>query len=88
MRIVLDTNVSCQVSSSPGLRPRSWAPGPNRLDLLATVDILGEYTRVATRLSKKYPSVDAESVIDLVIRVSRIVEPAPVPADACDRFPS
>ncbi len=37
----------------------------------------------ATRLSKKYPSVDVESVIDLVIRESRIVEPTPVAANAC-----
>jgi len=48
------------------------------------VDILAEYRHGATRLSKKYPSVDVAAVIDLVIRESRIVEPAPVAADACD----
>jgi len=85
MRIVLDTNVLMSgvfFSGPPSQVLSAWADG--RLDLLATVDILGEYRRVATRLSKKYPSVDVDSVIDLVIRESRIVEPAPVPADACD----
>ncbi|MCP3979099.1 MAG: putative toxin-antitoxin system toxin component, PIN family [bacterium] len=60
----------------------AWADG--RLDLLATVEILAEYQGVATRLAKKYPSVDAASVIDLVIRESRIVEPALVADTACD----
>ncbi len=85
MRIVLETNVLVSgvfFSGPPSQILSAWADG--RFDLLATVDILGEYRRVATRLSKKYPSVDVESVIDLVIRESRIVEPAPVAADACD----
>ena len=85
MRIVLDTNVLMSgvfFSGPPAQILSAWADG--RLDLLATVDILGECRRVAARLSKKYPSVEVESVIDLVIRESRIVEPAPVPADACD----
>jgi len=85
MRIVLDTNVLISgvlFSGPPSQILSAWADG--RLDLLATVDILAEYRRVATRLSKKYPSVDVESVIDLVIRESRIVEPAPVADDACD----
>ncbi len=85
MRIVLDTNVLMSgvfFSGPPAQILSAWADG--HLDLLATVDILGEYRRVAARLSKKYPSVDGEQVIDLVIRESRIVEPAPVASDACE----
>jgi putative PIN family toxin of toxin-antitoxin system len=52
--------------------------------LLATVEILAEYRRVGSRLSKKYASVDVDPVLDLVVRESRIVEPFPVAADACD----
>jgi len=47
------------------------------------VDILAEYRRVGDRLGKKYPSVDLDPVLDLVIRESRIVEPVPIDADAC-----
>ena len=35
-------------------------------------------------MGEQYPSVDIGSVLDLVIRESRIVEPVPQPADACD----
>ena len=89
MRIVLDTNVLISgvlFSGPPSQILSAWADG--RLDFLATLDILSEYRRVATRLSKKYPSVDVESVVDLVIRESRIVEPAPVAANACDDQPT
>lgn len=60
----------------------AWAEG--RLELLVTVDILTEYRRVGRRLSRQYPSVDIDSVLDLVIRENRIVEPFPVPEDVCD----
>ena len=53
-------------------------------DLVATVEILTEYRRVARRLARQYPSVDVDPVLDLVIRESRIVRPAPVPVDSCD----
>jgi len=47
------------------------------------VDILAEYRRVGDRLGKKYPSVDLDPVLDLVIRESRIMEQVPIRADAC-----
>jgi putative PIN family toxin of toxin-antitoxin system len=85
MRIVLDTNVLVSgvfFSGPPSRILDAWADG--RFDLLATVDILAEYRRVAVHLSERYPSVEAGSVIDFVIRESRIVQPAPVAVDACD----
>lgn len=85
MRIVLDTNVLMSgifFAGPPASILAAWAEG--RLELLATVEILAEYRRVGSRLSKKYASVDIEPVLDLVVRESRIVKPFPVPADACD----
>ncbi len=85
MRIVLDTNVLMSgifFSGPPASILSAWAEG--RLELLATVEILTEYRPVGSRLSRLYPTVDVDSVSDLVIRESRIVEPAPVPEDACD----
>lgn len=85
MRIVLDTNVLMSgifFSGPPASILAAWAEG--RLELLATVEILAEYRRVGSRLSRQYPSIDAKPVLDLIVRESRIVEPFPVPADACD----
>jgi putative PIN family toxin of toxin-antitoxin system len=85
MRIVLDTNVLMSgifFAGPPASVLAAWAEG--RLELLATVEILAEYRRVGSRLSRKYASVDIDPVLDLVVRESRILEPFPVPADACD----
>ncbi|MGB8328983.1 MAG: putative toxin-antitoxin system toxin component, PIN family [Polyangiales bacterium] len=84
MKVVLDTNVLMSgifFAGPPARILTAWAE--DQLDLLATVDILAEYRRVGSRLRKKYPSVDVDPVLDLVIRESRIVEPVPVEADAC-----
>ena len=85
MRIVLDTNVLVSgifFAGPPASILAAWAEG--RLELLATVEILAEYRRVGERLSRRYPTIDVNPVLDLVLRESRIVEPCPVPEDVCD----
>ena len=82
MRVVLDTNVLMSgifFAGPPARILAAWAEG--RFDLLATVEVLTEYRRVANRLTKQYPSVDVAPVLDLIIRECRIVEPFPVPAE-------
>ena len=84
MRVVLDTNVLMSgifFTGPPARIVGAWAEG--ELDLLASVDILAEYRRVGDRLGKRYPSVDLDPVLDLILRESRIVEPAPINTDAC-----
>ena len=84
MRVVLDTNVLMSgifFGGPPATIIAAWAEG--ELELLASVDILTEYRRVGDRLRKKYPAVDLNPVLDLVIRESRIVEPVPINADVC-----
>jgi putative PIN family toxin of toxin-antitoxin system len=78
MRVVLDTNVLMSgifFAGPPARILAAWAEGE--------LDLLAEYRRVVDRLRKKYPSVDVDPVLDLVIRESRIVEPVPIDADAC-----
>jgi len=85
MRAVLDTNVIMSgifFAGPPEQILSAWAEG--RVDLLATVEILAEYRRVAKRLAKQYPSIEVDPVLDVVIRESRIVEPMPLPSGACD----
>ena len=85
MKVVLDTNVLISGIFFSGIPSRilaAWADG--RFELLASVEILTEYHRVAERLHAQFPSVDIKPVLDLVTRETRIVEPAPVPLTACD----
>ena len=85
MRIVLDTNVLMSGifwAGPPAGILAPWSEG--RFDLLASLEILTEYRRVGKRLGEQYPSIDVGPVLDLVIRESRIVEPLPQPASACD----
>ena len=85
MKVVLDTNVLISGIFFSGIPSRilaAWADGT--FELLATVEILTEYHRVAERLHDQFPSVDIKPVLDLLTRETRIVEPAPVPLTACD----
>ena len=85
MKIVLDTNVLISGIFFTGIPSRilaAWADGD--FELLATLEILTEYHRVAERLHAQFPTVDVKPVLDLVTREIRIVEPAPVPLSACD----
>ena len=73
MRVVLDTNVLMSGIFFTGPPQRIlavWAEG--QLDLLASVDILTEYRRVARRLAQRYPLIDVDPILDLVILDSRI----------------
>lgn len=60
----------------------AWADGG--FELVASVEIIAEYRRVAWRLQKRYSSIDINAVLDLVTRETRIVEPVPVPVSVCD----
>ncbi len=85
MKVVLDTNVIISGVFFSGLPAKilaAWADG--RFELVASVEVLGEYRRVAERLHKKFSSIDIKPVLDLVTRETRIVVPASVPGSACD----
>ena len=85
MKVVLDTNVLISgifFSALPAKILAAWADG--RFELVATIEVLAEYRRVAERLHKRFPLIDINPILDLVTRETRIVEPASVPASACD----
>src|SRR5262245_11504343 len=85
MRVVLDTNVLMSGIFFSGLPARivaAWSEG--RFELVSSVEVLAEYRRVGERLSKKFTMIDINPILDLVTRETRIVEPLPVPASACD----
>ena len=85
MRVVLDTNVLISALFFAGLPGRilgAWIDG--RFELLASVEILREYRRVVARLERRFPPVEAQPLLDLVIRHCHLVEPALVPRSACE----
>jgi len=75
MKVVLDTNVLISgifFSGPPGRILAAWADG--RFELVASVEVLAEYRRVAERLQKKFPSIDINAILDPITRETRIVE--------------
>lgn len=85
MRVVLDTNVLVSAIFFAGVSGRileAWSEG--RFEMLASVDILAEYRRVVARLERRFPSLEARPVLDLIIRECRLVEPVSVLPTACD----
>lgn len=85
MRVVLDTNVPVSAIFFAGIPARILAAwGEGRFEMLASVDLLTEYWRVVARLGRRFPSVEAQPVLDLVTRERRVVEPVSVLDSACD----
>jgi predicted nucleic acid-binding protein len=78
MRLVLDTNVLISgifFAGPPARILAAWAEG--RFDLLATVEILAEYRRVAKRLGRQYPSIEVDPVLDLTFGNPASSSPSP-----------
>lgn len=85
MKVVLDTNVLVSAIFFSGLPARilsAWTEG--RFEMLASLDILAEYREVVARLEKQFPTVEAQSVLDHVVRECRFVEPLSIPKSVCD----
>ena len=67
IRIVLDTNVLMSGvfwSGPPSRIIHAWHK--NKLKFVISPEILEEYKRVGDILSKKYPSIDVNPIIDLI----------------------
>ena len=89
MRVVLDTNAFVSAvffGGVPGKILNLWREGS--IDLLLTAEILAEYEDVVHRLHRRYPNVDPEPIVGLVIRRGVFVEAGslgqPVSADCED----
>jgi len=68
MRVILDTNVFVSGifwSGPPAKILDAWEFG--KLNLVLTSDIFEEYKEVGEKLNKKFPRVDIQSILDLVI---------------------
>ena len=85
MRIVLDTNVLLSAilfGGTPGRILDAWRAG--RVELVMSPDIVDEYVRVGERLNGRYPDVEIQPVVALVVQNATIVPSAPLPGAVCD----
>jgi putative PIN family toxin of toxin-antitoxin system len=84
MRVVVDTNVFVSAVFFGGIPARlldMWRNGS--VELLLTAEILAEYEDVVHRLRGRYPSVDPDPIINLVVRWATFVQPAPLEGQVC-----
>jgi len=85
MKVILDTNVLMSgifFSGIPGKILDLWAD--NKLQFYVSPEIVTEYQRVGQILQEKYPDVDAQDVISLIVVSARIVRETCIIEFECD----
>jgi len=84
VRIVLDTNVLISgifFASPPGRILDAWSD--NRVQIVASPEILEEYRRVVEELGRKYPQVQAQPILDVLITTCEICLAGPHEEQVC-----
>jgi len=85
MKVVLDTNVLVSgifFSGPPAGILRAWSQG--KLQLVLSPEILDEYKRVSAELAVKYPDIDIQRILDLIVVHSVMCSPAASPHRVCE----
>lgn len=85
MRVVVDTNVLISAiffSGAPAQLLAAWQEG--RLRLVASAEIVDEYTRVVDELARRYPRVDGAAALAVVVAHLDLVEPVELGEAVCD----
>ena len=85
MRVVLDTNVFISgafFSGYPYKILKAWSAG--RLEVVVSAEVLEEYRRVGTRLSREYPGVDLEPFLPLLAVGAEFVLAPALPEAVCE----
>jgi len=84
LRIVLDTNVFVSAvffGGPPYEILDAWRK--KRIRLVISPDILAEYYRVGTDLANRYPQVDLEPFLELVVSNAEFMDPPSLPEQVC-----
>jgi len=84
MKVVLDTNVLVSgifFSGPPAGISRAWSQG--KFQLVLSPEILDEYKRVPAELAVKFPDIDIQRILDLVVVHSEVCSPAALPQQVC-----
>ena len=85
MKIVLDTNVLISgifFSGSPYQILKAWREG--KIKIIASEEILSEYQRVAEELSRQFPSVDIDRILELITIHAELVDASDFQVTICE----
>ncbi len=85
MKIVLDTNVFISgvfFSGPPYQILKAWRN--QEFQIVISPEILDEYHRVGEELSAKFPLVDSDPILKLIIAKSELIEAASLDEAVCD----
>ncbi len=85
MKIVLDTNVLISgifFGGPPGQILKTWKD--QKIQIVLSKEILNEYQRVTKELSKKFPSVNIEPIIELLTIYGKVVETEGINVTVCE----
>ena len=85
MRVVVDTNVLVSAilfGALPGRLLSAWRE--DRLELVTLPEIVEEYVRVSERLTQRYPDVDIQPILALIVQNSDVVPSPRLPEPICD----
>lgn len=85
MRVVIDTNVLMSAvffGGIPGRILRAWRSG--HIDLVISPEIADEYVQVGERLKRRYPGVDVQALMGLIIQNAKIVPSSLLPEPICE----
>ena len=85
MKVVLDTNVLLSAilfGGTPGRLLDAWRAG--QVELVMSPDIVDEYVRVGERLNERYPDVEIQPIVALVVQNATMVPSVPLPGAVCD----
>jgi putative PIN family toxin of toxin-antitoxin system len=85
MKVVLDTNVlisGIYFGGLPGKILEAWYA--RQIQLLVSPEIIQEYLNVAKRLADRYPGIEYEGVLGLIIQNAELVQNSHLPEPVCE----
>ena len=84
LKVVLDTNVLISgifFTGPPYKILKAWKD--QKFQILLSQEILEEYKRVAQEISRKFPSIDIDEILDLVAFYAELVDTSKIKVKTC-----
>jgi putative PIN family toxin of toxin-antitoxin system len=85
LRIIVDTNVLMSAilfGGTPARILQAWREAT--VGLVMSPEIIDEYVRVAERLSARYPGVDVQRILALIVQNGEVVQDSLLPVPVCE----
>jgi putative PIN family toxin of toxin-antitoxin system len=85
LRVIVDTNVLMSAiffGGTPARILQAWHGAT--IVLVLSPEIIDEYVRVAERLSARYPGVNVQRILALIVQNAEVVHGNPLPVAVCE----